>query len=763
MDAYVKTWAPQVAATAALGFSLMAAQTTMAYAGPVTGFVSAYAVVGTTTGGTTTFGQVAQYAQGNSTYVVNDNGANRWGDYSATTVDPSDQTKFWTIQEVATAPTVWQTQIAQLSVGLGNAVNVVTSFPGSTRTDTVTLSGGTRSFRPPDSTLAAGPSNVVEMVNGAFSVYNKTGTLAQPRTTLDQFWQNAGVTPTNFSFDPRLVYDAATSRWIAVAADNAGLSNNALVAVSNTSDPTGGWKGFKIPVNPTTNNFGDFPTLGVNQNGVFITTNNFTPVPNGPFQGTTVVTIDKAQLEAGTLSFSRAENLSSGTTGVAPQPAVDLSNSGLPAAILGEFNTPAGLLARSNVTGTIAAPTVVGPSLITVNPFNSPGPAVQPNGAMAVGTPDTRIGSSVVRTTGNDLWAAQTVFDPTVNHDAIRWLDINAATNTVKQQGVIADANFSFYYPSISVNPGGQVAIGFSGSAPITPETLNSFQPSPGAPAASFSMVLPGDQRTNISLLATANDPVVNAFAYVNQRIVGTGKASVNLTLDGNGNTVVTYSGDNPILPSYRFDYGGGPGSPHFGFDGSKGSTVIAQFWGESSPTGGEIQAFLPLVSVFGPAVTETTTSGSIGVTSSGADDADGGDVITGPINPPPAGPISYATFFADVTCSGQTQGQWNEVAFLTGTIPTLALNNPTDCTEQLSNVGFILSDTHIPLDDLNFGGEPPPGTPGSMFMLLTNLDGTDICPGCDVAVVLAPEPAGWFALATGWAALLAFRRVAKK
>jgi hypothetical protein len=737
-------------AAVASGLLLLGMQMRPATAEPITGFPSAYAVGGTTSDGVTSFGPVAQYAQGNSTYVINDNGANRWGDYSETVLDPINTNRFWTIQEVAQAPTVWQTQIAEFSIGPGNTLNPISSFAGSTLTDTTTLSGGTRTFRPPDSTMAAGPSNVVEMTNGVFAVYNKSGVLQQ-RTSLDAFWTSAGVTPTNFSFDPRLVFDAPTSRWIAVAADNANQSNNLLVAVSKTSDPAAGWKAFAIPANPTTHNFGDFPTLGVNNNGVFITTNNFVP-NNGPFQGNTVVTINKAMLEAGTLSFSRTENQSSSVSGVAPQPVVDLSNSGLPAAILGEFNTPAGVIRRSDVTGTIASPTVTSGPLINVNSFNQPTPAVQPSGAQAVGTPDTRFASSVVRTASNDLWGVQTVFDPVVNHDAIRWLDINGATNTVRQQGVIRDANFAFYYPSIAVNSSGGVVIGFSGSAPVTPETLNSFQPAPGSPATSFSMVLPGDQRTNVSLLATGNDPLVNAYAYVNQKILGSGTSNVAVSLDAQGNTVLTYTGSNPILPSYRFDYGAGPGSPHFGFDGAQGSTVISQFWQEQAGQT-SFQHFLPLLSVIGPEVAPTTgpllTSGE-----------DTGDVITTPIGPQVTLPISYATFYANVTCKGETQGQWNEVSFMTGTLPTLMLNNPTDCTEILSDVGFILSETHIPLDDLNLGGEPPPGFPGSRFTDLPGLDGTAICPGCTIDVGLVSEPAAWLLLAVAWAGgVISYRR----
>jgi hypothetical protein len=180
----------------------------------VTGFPSAYGIVGTTTGGVTTFGQAAQYAAGNDSYSNIVQGRNRFGDYSATTVDPSNPNNFWTIQEVAQSGTNWQTQIAQFSVGAGNSFNLVNSFGGTTFNN----SGG---WVPPDSILAAGPASVVEMVNNRYAVYSKAGVLLS-QSTLDNFWTTAGVAPVNFSYDPRLLYDSADGRWIAAAARQTG-------------------------------------------------------------------------------------------------------------------------------------------------------------------------------------------------------------------------------------------------------------------------------------------------------------------------------------------------------------------------------------------------------------------------------------------------------------------------------------------------------------------------------------------------------------
>jgi hypothetical protein len=242
-----------------------------AMAMPVSGFPSGYAVAGTTVDGVTSFGPVNQIAAGVDTYVMLDTGpgrcnCNRWGDYSATTLDPITN-NFWTIQEYASAKNVWSTKIAEVSVDAGsNKLSPVTSFTGSS----ISNGGG----NPPDTMGAVGPNHFVELLNGVYAVYDKAGNLAAPgRLSLNQFWTNAAVNPTNGSFDPRILYDASSQRWFASSLDNQQNPNNLLVAVSNSSDPTMGWKGFSFQANPQyagTTNWADFDTVGINANGLFL-------------------------------------------------------------------------------------------------------------------------------------------------------------------------------------------------------------------------------------------------------------------------------------------------------------------------------------------------------------------------------------------------------------------------------------------------------------------------------------------------------------
>jgi hypothetical protein len=91
--------------------------------GPNVGqFASSYAAFGQTHGGVTAFDAPMLLKAGTANYHINDGiGRNRWGDYSATTLDPTDPTSFWTIQQWASPQVLfnggtWNTQITQLRV-----------------------------------------------------------------------------------------------------------------------------------------------------------------------------------------------------------------------------------------------------------------------------------------------------------------------------------------------------------------------------------------------------------------------------------------------------------------------------------------------------------------------------------------------------------------------------------------------------------------------------------------------------------------------
>ncbi|HDZ20623.1 hypothetical protein LCGC14_0692510 [marine sediment metagenome] len=82
-----------------------------------TQFVSTYAAVGQTAAGVTTFASPLLLKAGLADYERLDwSDRNRWGDYSATTLDPTNPYHFWTFQEFVTSTDRWAVQITELIV-----------------------------------------------------------------------------------------------------------------------------------------------------------------------------------------------------------------------------------------------------------------------------------------------------------------------------------------------------------------------------------------------------------------------------------------------------------------------------------------------------------------------------------------------------------------------------------------------------------------------------------------------------------------------
>jgi hypothetical protein len=82
-------------------------------------FISSYAMAGQTINGVTTFGnRILLQASATSYHDIYEElglaDTSRWGDYSTTSVDPSDPNRFWTIQMYASDSEVWSTQITEL-------------------------------------------------------------------------------------------------------------------------------------------------------------------------------------------------------------------------------------------------------------------------------------------------------------------------------------------------------------------------------------------------------------------------------------------------------------------------------------------------------------------------------------------------------------------------------------------------------------------------------------------------------------------------
>lgn len=220
-----------------------------------------------------------------------------------------------------------------------------TNFEGLNLHDQRFANGGNQfSVEPPDQGLCAGNGFVLESVNDVLRIYHSDGTAATGVIDLNTFYNyppaivrsgpNAGQRGPSLT-DPVCLYDQAIGRFVQVVLtlDHVGLTaaqsgtNHLDIAVSDTGDPTGGWTIFKLPVqnNGTQGTpdhhcnrgfcLGDYPHIGADANGIYLTTNEFAFFGPSFFYGSQIYGIGNGVLIGGTGSAVLFDTLGLGPDG----------------------------------------------------------------------------------------------------------------------------------------------------------------------------------------------------------------------------------------------------------------------------------------------------------------------------------------------------------------------------------------------------------------------------------------------------------------
>jgi hypothetical protein len=238
--------------------------------------------------------------------------------------------------------------------------------------------GNQFSVEPPDQGMCAGNGFVVESINDVLRVFHTDGTPATGVVDLNTFYgYPAAINRTTivqgpFVTDPSCLYDHATGRFVNVvltlevvpSGANRGRfigPNHLDIAVSNTSDPTGAWTIYRLPVqddgsqgtpdhhcvpaggtppafrtNPNAC-IGDYPHIGSDANGFYMETNENDLFGNG-YHGSQIYAISNAQLASlpaslNVTQFDTAHSAPGGKPGFTIWPAQSAA---------GQFNTDNG-------------------------------------------------------------------------------------------------------------------------------------------------------------------------------------------------------------------------------------------------------------------------------------------------------------------------------------------------------------------------------------------------------------------------------------
>jgi hypothetical protein len=192
--------------------------------------------------------------------------------------------------------------------------------------------GNQFSVEPPDQGLCAGNGFILESLNDVLRIFDRNGNPLIGVVDLNTFYGypaaiNRAVHPTTFGqfvTDPSCYFDQNTQRWfqLVLTLERVSPTTQALngknhldLAVSQTANPLGAWNIYRISVQDdgtdgTPNHqctggacLGDFPHIGADNNGIYLTTNEFNFFARG-FRGAQIYAISKQALAAGASSVS---------------------------------------------------------------------------------------------------------------------------------------------------------------------------------------------------------------------------------------------------------------------------------------------------------------------------------------------------------------------------------------------------------------------------------------------------------------------------
>ncbi|HZL34036.1 MAG TPA: dockerin type I domain-containing protein [Tepidisphaeraceae bacterium] len=348
---------------------------------------------------------------------------------------------------------------------------------------------------PADANAAAGPADLVAVNNASIAVYTKTGGVLSTQSLRGFF---SSLNPSTPTFDAKVLYDPSAGRFVVETLEKTDTANGAsadtsriLLAVSQTSDPSGGW--YFAAVNSElgiggANTWLDFPGFAIDGQAIYITGNMFGFGGGGSFVGSRLFIINKSGLYSGgsVVSTSYDPSVGSGVNELLYlQPAqVHGTMPGTTGTFLvassGLTDGTNDFLAVIRIDNPTSGSATFNSQFLNLGAIDSGRGALLSAPQEGSSTPleagDDRILSAVWQ--NNVLWAANTVKPPAgsgpdAGQATAHWFEIdtsNLASLALIDQGNVGGediaAGTSTFDPTINVDAAGNMAMSFSASGP---------------------------------------------------------------------------------------------------------------------------------------------------------------------------------------------------------------------------------------------------------------------------------------------------------
>src|SRR3989441_1795221 len=310
---------------------------------------------------------------------------------------------------------------------------------------------------PPDVQIAAGPNYIVEMANIFYGVWTKQGALVKV-SGLASLWGSGS----DYIGDPKILYDSQSGRWFASLLDVS--QGSVRVGASASDDPTGSWHTYSFK---TSGYCPDQPILGVNDDKVMVSANDFLPGSkgcSGTFVGLQYWIFNKSQMLTGASVEYQVIPPDSSLFSLHPVHSLTSTKTEY---IISPFASGSGLNLYS-VTG--VPPNVqISQRALSISSLNLPPAAPQLNAATKIDTGDNRVLDA--SWSNGTMWVSLndgcTPAGDSVLRSCLRLIEVNTNTNSVVQDWDVATPGYYYYYPALRADSKGDlfVIFGYSNSS----------------------------------------------------------------------------------------------------------------------------------------------------------------------------------------------------------------------------------------------------------------------------------------------------------
>jgi hypothetical protein len=128
----------------------------------------------------------------------------------------------------------------------GDLVPAVTPTVAPPRMASSFKANSSASLSPADASGAVSRDHVVTMNNAGIYVQDRSGTVLKVASLFTFLGES--VSGSGIYYDPRVAYDAAANRWIAIGINDRSSGTFMMVAVTQTGDPLGTWSRYRLTI-----------------------------------------------------------------------------------------------------------------------------------------------------------------------------------------------------------------------------------------------------------------------------------------------------------------------------------------------------------------------------------------------------------------------------------------------------------------------------------------------------------------------------------